>query len=571
MNHLEQCFDIAFSAPAGVEKLRELVLDLAIKGKLVPQDPHDISLDQLLRTIHEDRENLLAERKVKYRDISEQPAIESMRFGVPESWRWVRFREVVFFQEGPGIRKWQFTDEGIKLLNVSNILFNSDLDFTNSDKFVSLDEFSQKYTHFEVLDGDLLFASSGGSWGKIAWYKDPGFRVMLNTSTIRLRFFSESFDPNYLYYFLKSECFRKQLAIQLTGMQPNFGSTHLSRIYIPIPPASEQRRIVAKIDQLMARCDELEKLREARDRLQIKVHMAACDRLLTAPDTDTSTQSWQFITQHFSELYTVKENVAELRKVILQLAVMGKLVPQDSTELPANKLLEKIRTEKQTLVKRKVIKKPKSFPQISPEESPFNLPQKWEWVRLVDLAKQIDYGTSQKSGTDSSQVPVYRMGNIVDGHLVNGKFKYVSPNIKDLPRLYLQENDILFNRTNSYELVGKTAIYFGENNSTTFASYLIRITLFDEYLFAAYFSLAMNAPYFRKTQIEPEIVQQCGQANFNGTKLSATIIPLPPLEEQHRIVTKVNQLMSLCDTLEQQIDATTQKQTALLNAITAKL
>ncbi|HEX5176611.1 MAG TPA: restriction endonuclease subunit S, partial [Chthoniobacteraceae bacterium] len=128
------------------------------------------------------------------------------------------------------------------------------------------------------------------------------------------------------------------------------------------------------------------------------------------------------------------------------------------------------------------------------------------------------------------------------GRLVDENLKYVDASIDDLPGLYLKTDDILFNRTNSYELVGKAGIYTGPDHSATFASYLIRIRLPSTLLVPNFFSIAMNAPYFRQTQIEREVVQQCGQANFNGTKLASTVVPIPPLAEQRRIVAKVEQL-----------------------------
>jgi type I restriction enzyme S subunit len=251
-------FGDLYTVKANVAELRKAILRLAVMGKLVPQDPNDSPASELFQKIDAPRTKLLTDRKVVYRQVSELPEIDAMKYNIPDCWLWARFKDVVFFQEGPGIRKWQFTNEGVKLLNVSNILFDGTTDFSNSDKYVGIDEFLEKYTHFEVTDGDLLFASSGGSWGKIAWFSDPGFRVMLNTSTIRLRFFDEKYEPDYLYFFLKSDFFRRQMSPQLVGMQPNFGSTHLSRIYIPLPPLPEQHRIVAKIDQLMALCDQLE-------------------------------------------------------------------------------------------------------------------------------------------------------------------------------------------------------------------------------------------------------------------------------------------------------------------------
>jgi type I restriction enzyme S subunit len=324
---------------------------------------------------------------------------------------------------------------------------------------------------------------------------------------------------------------------------------------------------VARIEQLMARCDELETLRKEREEKRLAIHAAAINQLHDAPDGS----AWNFIQQHFGELYTVKENVAELRKAILQLAVMGRLVPQNPDDPPASELLKEIKAEKQRLVKAKKIKKPKPISTITEDGEPFPVPDNWRWVRIAELAESIDYGTSQKTCDDASFVPVYRMGNIVDGQLIDERFKYISPDIEELPRLFLQPNDILFNRTNSYELVGKNALYSGSANHATFASYLIRIRLLDALMNPLFINQAMNAPYFRLTQIEPEIVQQCGQANFNGTKLSLCAVPFPPLPEQHRIVARVDQLMALCDTLEQEVDAATSKQSEMLNAVMARV
>jgi len=148
-----------------------------------------------------------------------------------------------------------------------------------------------------------------------------------------------------------------------------------------------------------------------------------------------------------------------------------------------------------------------------------------------------------------------------------GGQKKVPRRIEDLPQLFLKRFDLLYNRTNSAELVGKTGIYLGADDAYTFASYLIRIRFLNDRTNPVYCNLAMNAPYFRETQIVPELQQQCGQANVNGTKLRNMMIPLPPLAEQHRIVAKVDELMTLCDRLEEQLSTAKVESHHLLEAV----
>ena len=159
------------------------------------------------------------------------------------------------------------------------------------------------------------------------------------------------------------------------------------------------------------------------------------------------------------------------------------------------------------------------------------------------------------------------MGDIQDGQVILKARKKVPHQIDDLPQLFLRCFDLLYNRTNSAELVGKTGIYLGEDDAYTFASYLIRIRFLNELTSPAFVNLGMNAPYFRETQIVPELRQQCGQANVNGTKLRNMMIPLPPIVEQQRIVAKVEELMTLCDQMEAGLSATQKENRALLEAV----
>ena len=253
---------------------------------------------------------------------------------------------------------------------------------------------------------------------------------------------------------------------------------------------------------------------------------------------------------HFARIADAPNAIPRLRQFILDLAVRGKLVEQNHKDESASDLLRRIETEKELLIQNEILAKDKPLPLVAKGEAPFVVPPNWSWTRIGTCSSLIEYGTSERSDHGENGIPVLKMGDIQNGQLILGGQKKVPQEIDDLPKLYLKRFDLLYNRTNSAELVGKTGIFLGEDHSYTFASYLIRIRFLHELTSPPYVNIAMNAPYFRETQIVPQLQQQCGQANVNGTKLRNMIIPFPPLAEQHRIVAKVDELMALCDRLE---------------------
>ena len=262
--------------------------------------------------------------------------------------------------------------------------------------------------------------------------------------------------------------------------------------------------------------------------------------------------------------------LAKLKQAALQEAIQGKLTADwraaNPDTKPASQLLHRIQAEKARLIAAKKIRKEKPLSEITPEEVPFKIPKGWEWCRLGEIVSDMSYGTSQKAYSEPIGVPVLRMGNISsDGVISYSELKYVSPHIKDLPKLYLEGGDILFNRTNSYELVGKSGVH-RNSNAFTYASYLIRLRVFRT-LYPEYVSGYINSITCREKFIEPNLVQQNGQANFNGTKLKKVSIPLPPSAEQAVIVERVEALMTTCQTLEAEIKQARSHAAHLLQAV----
>jgi type I restriction enzyme S subunit len=174
---------------------------------------------------------------------------------VPEHWEVYQFKNIAFYQEGPGLRNWQFTDEGIKVISVTNITPPT-INFEKLKKYISIDEYQQTYKHFTVQKGDLLLASSGASWGKLSTF-NLNEKVILNTSTIRIHSAKESYVlTDFIRWILQSGYIYDSLITSLTGScQPNFGPTHLNRLYVTIPPISEQKSIAYYLDTKTAQCD----------------------------------------------------------------------------------------------------------------------------------------------------------------------------------------------------------------------------------------------------------------------------------------------------------------------------
>lgn len=566
MERLDRYFDTAFSAPDGIKKLRELILTLAMQGKLVPQDPNDPPACELMKHIEKEKKRLAKEGKIK--QLKPLPDINpgELPYELPNGWRWARLAEISEIIGGVTYSKNQANDSYtagmVELLRANNI--NGEINFSDT-LFIPSDVVDDVQ---RLRYGDILVATSSGSphlVGKAAQFlvdRECTFGAFCGV----IRPYSDVVQI-YLDRYCRTPLYRGQTQKEGKGIGiQNLNKEALKNLLIPIPSLPEQHRIVAKIDQLMARCDELEKLRVERERKRFAVHSAAIKQLLDAENRDCHTRAWQFLSRNFGELNTVKENVAELRKAILQLAMQGKLVPQDSYDPPTSELLKEIKAEKQRLVKEGKIKQTELLPEIKPEERPYELPKGWEWVRLYDISNKIHYGYTASANYDIQDVRLLRITDIQENRVNWESVPGCDVKKSDVSQFLLADNDILIARTGG--TVGKSYLVQGLSVDAVFASYLIRV-IPSSRMGARFLKYYVESPLYWK-----QLFAACsgtGQPNVNGASLSQLILPLPPSKEQHRIVAKIDQLMTLCEELEQKISAGTNKQAKLLNAVMAKV
>ncbi|WP_136516224.1 restriction endonuclease subunit S [Geomonas edaphica] len=538
-------------APNGIKKLRELILQLAVRGKLVPQDPADEPAAKLLERIRAEKARLASEKRARNAELLSSVPVDCGPYDLPNGWEWVSIGEVAIIQGGKRLPAGAtFSEQPTSHIYIQVTNMKNGTILAQNLKYVS-DAVFDEIRRYTINKQDLYITIAGtiAQPGEVPEMFD-GMNLTENAAKLVFR----SINKRFFLTALQSEPMQSQFREKTNQLaQPKLALKRIADALVPLPPLAEQGRIVAKINQLMALCDELEARQQKSQKKLLRLNNAVLDRLTSASGSDDYDAARRLVRDSFDLLYTTTETIGKLRQAILQLAVQGKLVQQDPTAEPATKLLERIRVEKARLVKEKKIRNAEQLTPVAPESAPYKVPHSWEWVRLGELREIVEYGTSQKAHDVPRGVPILRMNNIVGGGVLLSNLKYVESTIDELPKLYLRENDLLFNRTNSYELVGKTGIFKGESDKFTFASYLIRVRLLN-LINPQYVNLVMNSPFFRSTQIEPEVTQQCGQANFNGTKLINTLIPLPPVLEQQHIVEKVDHLMALCDTLEAQLN-----------------
>jgi len=436
---------------------------------------------------------------------------DEVPFDIPESWEWVTLKQIAVTALGKTLDKSKNIGEYRPYLCSINVYWTGiDLSTVKQARFED-----SELSKYQLNKGDLLICEGGDVGRSAVWDRDE--EMYYQNALHRVRFYG-NIEPRFFQLLMESYKGAKILDNYSKGMTiKHLVQNSLNSIYFPLPPLAEQRRIVEKIKQLTPYLKKYGSVETTLSNLN-----------LAFPD--------------------------DLKKSILQYAVQGKLVPQDPADEPASVLLEHIRAEKEQLIKAGKIKRDKhesvifrrdnsyyekvdGIERCIDDELPFEIPDSWEWTTIGTTCINIQYGSSRKSESTGTMA-VLRMGNIQNGRIDTQKLVYTSDK-EEIAHYPLEYNDLLFNRTNSKELVGKTAIYKSEV-SAIYAGYLIRITpLID----SDYLNYVMQTQFYW-VYCQNVRSDAIGQSNINAEKLKNFIYPLPPLHEQKRIAKKLNSIFT---------------------------
>ncbi|ARR49356.1 restriction endonuclease subunit S [Photobacterium damselae subsp. damselae] len=543
----------------GVKKLRELILELAVRGKLVPQDPSDEPASVLLERIAAEKAQLVKEKKIKkpkkLADISE----EEKPFSLPNGWAWIRLNEYGEWGSGSTPKRSNSEYYGGSIPWFKSGELKADYISVSEETItdLALAETSVRYNNV----GDVLVAMYGATIGKTAILS---VRATTNQAVCACTPFI-GLSNTYLLLLLKAYKSRL-IGMGAGGAQPNISREKIINTVIALPSENEQHRIVAKVDELMALCDQLEQQTEA----SIEAHqLLVCTLLNTlthSADANELMENWARISDHFDTLFTTEESIDQLKQTILQLAVMGKLVPQDPNDEPASVLLERIAEEKAQLIKEKKIKKQKALPPITDDEKPFDLPNGWGFAHMQDLCELITDGTHQTPKYTDTGRPFISAQCVKPFRFMPENCRYVS---EEHYQAYIKNRnpefrDILLSRVGAG--IGEAAMI---DTNLEFAIYVSTGLLkpHKSSVMSEYLVLWLNSPLGRGFSERNTLGKGVSQGNLNLSLIRAFVVSLPPLQEQRKIVIQVEKLSNLCNLLKERLQATQLTQLNLTDAI----
>ncbi|EOW9149714.1 restriction endonuclease subunit S [Vibrio cholerae] len=542
----------------GIKKLRELILELAVRGKLVPQDPTDEPASVLLERIAAEKAQLVKQKQIK--KPKALPAIEDteMPFALPHGWEWVRLNDLGEWGAGATPKRGNSEFYGGDIPWFKSGELTADY-ISESEETVTETALVQTSLRYNKV-GDVLVAMYGATIGKTAILD---VRATTNQAVCACTPFT-GFLNTYLLTLLKA--YKPRLVgMGAGGAQPNISREKIIATVIALPPMEEQTRVVAKVDELMALCDQLEQQTEA----SLDAHQVLVETLLAtltnSQDANELMANWTRISEHFDTLFTTEQSIDQLKQTILQLAVMGKLVPQDPNDEPAAKLLERIAEERTSLIKEKAIRNPKKMKDLAELNLPFPIQGTAEWVRLGDLCFTVADGPhfSPQYVDKSEGVPFLSTRNISTSEIDMDSAKYVSKEDHEefCKRVKVKKGDILYTKG------GTTGIAKVNDLDVEFSVWvhLAVLQIPNDKILNEYVALSLNSPHcYLQSQ---KYTNGIGNKDLGLTRLINITLPLYPLKQQYKIVEKAYELIGICDQLKQRLRDSQQTQLQLTDAI----
>ncbi|HHT0551945.1 TPA: restriction endonuclease subunit S [Klebsiella michiganensis] len=546
----------------GIKKLRELILELAVRGKLVPQDPNDEPASELLKRIAAEKAELVKLGKIKKPKPLPEISEEEKPFELPVGWEWIQISEIGhdWGQKTP--------DEDFTYIDVGSI--NKEFGIIEEPSILSAKDAPSRARKI-VQKGTVIYSTVRPYLLNIAIIESAFSPEPIASTAFAIIHPYTAMNANFIYYYLRSPVFINYVESCQTGIAyPAINDKQFFSGIIAVPPSSEQARITKKIKELMSLCDQLEQ----HSLTSLDAHQQLVETLLTTlTDSQNAVElaeNWARISEHFDTLFTTEASIDALQQTILQLAVMGKLVPQDPNDSSAEILLEQLSTSRNKKLRQQqadnkeaetMLRKINKLKKAKP---PFRLPNNWTTVHLIELCEYlVDCHNKTAPYTDTG-IPIIRTTNIRERRFLEQDLKFISQETYDFwsKRCPPSPGDIIFTR----EAPMGEALIIPPNVKWCLGQRTMLIRVMHEFVSNEFLLLALTEPHL----LERASVNAVGLTvkHLRVGDVENLNIPLPPLNEQYRIIDKVNILFEYCNKLKSNIKASQQTQLHLADDLT---
>lgn len=557
-------FDRISEAPAAIPRLRRFVLDLAVRGRLVEQDPSDEPASEILQVFRQAAPPA-QEGSMRRAEVETDTDTQDL-FRLPRSWTWCRLSEAGTIVAGgtpPSRDAANFAPSGtgIPWLTPADLGRQGILYVSHGARDLT-PEGLRRSSATLMPRGSVLFSS-----------RAPIGYTAIAANEISTNQGFKSIVPHLFecsrYIALYFRAFAPWINERASGTTfREVSAKVISRLPFPLPPLAEQRRIVAKVDELMALCDRLEAAQRERESRRDRLVSASLTRLNKPAKPAAWREHARFHLQHLSRMTTSRGHIRQLRQLTLNSAVTGRLVSQDPNDEPAAELVTRLKEAQAEACRREDLRARPQITKLTREELRFDFPASWELGSFDELFVIVSGVTKGQriSVSEAVVVPYLRVANVQRGQLDLALVKTIAVRRSDAERYALRRGDILMTEGGDWDKLGRAAIWREEVAGCIHQNHVFRVRAPSDELLPEWVATYVNSLVGRAF-FEDASKQTTNLASINMTQLRGCPIPVPPLAEQRRIVAKVNELMTVCDRLEAQLDAGRAANSALLEAI----
>ncbi len=544
----------------GIEKLRSLILELGVRGKLVLQDPNDEPASELLKEIEAEKVRLLKTNGLRASKAARALSATERNQRLPRGWVWSQLAEVGFISP----RNTASDDQEASFVPMPMIA--AEYGVPNEHEVRNWGEIKKGYTHFAEGDVGLAKITPCFENGKSTVFRNLTGGIGSGTTELHI-VRPVRVDPDYIVLFLKSPSYIATGIPKMTGTagQKRAPTEFFSSFPFPLPPLAEQHRIVAKVDELMALCDRL----EAGAYEAIEAHQLLVTELLAtltaSRDANELAENWARIETHFDTLFVTEDSVDQLKKTIMKLAVMGRLVPQDPKDEPACELLKCAEAAKAELVAQGKLKKSKPLQPIDRDEKPFDLPKGWEWARFPELGI-FERGKSKHRPRNDPKLfnpglyPLVQTGEVARANEIIEEFH------SEYSEVGLEQSKMWPKGTMCITIAANIADTAILGFDACFPDSVVGFVPFKPISGPRYFLHFMKTAKADLLRFAPSTAQK----NINLSILESVLVPIPPLNEMERIIAKVDELSALCNSLKTCMRESEETSLTLADALVAK-